>query len=119
MKPTEFFYANAGYSYDPAHETPEEGRTRCSIFLAFAEKEGRDRGFSFEWSVDDVDSSEWNDEDEPYAQWLCVARDEVGEVIASLSGVDFGPGGEPWGNDYRRVVEAELAQEALSNLIEP
>lgn len=112
--PAEFFYAHAGSSYDPRTETPEQGRARCAERLAQAEREGSDRGFSFEWGIDDIDSSEFEDrEDAPHALWECICRDVEGKLIGSLGGVDFGEGGEPWGDPYRRVVEAEIALAAL------
>lgn len=110
--PFAFFLTHAGYSYNPQTETPMQGRRRCARALAWAEMRARDVGASFEWSIDpDVDSSEWSDEEPPYAQWQCIARDASGVVFASLHGIDFGRGKEPWGDPYRRVVEAELASE--------
>lgn len=108
-----FFYDNAGFSHDPATETVEEGRTRCAKLLAAAEARASAEGYSFEWDVDDLDSSEWSDDPEPWAQWVCVMRDPDGEIIETLCGIDFGRDGSPWGNPYRRVVEAELASQAL------
>ncbi len=108
-----FFYAQAGYGYQPDQETKEQGRRRCAMQLTEAEQWARDNDVSFEWSIDDLDSSEWNDDPEPWAQWRCVAHDEDGAVVASLCGIDFGRDVEPWGQPYRRVVEAELALEAM------
>jgi len=109
----QFFYEHAGYSYDLKTETPEQGRARCAASLAQAEKEARERGFSFEWSIDQTtDSSDFSDE-EPRALWECLCRDENGVAVGSLSGIDFGRDGQPWGDPYRRVVEAEVASEAL------
>lgn len=111
-KQQQFFYDNAGYSYDPKIETPEHGRYRCAVALADAETLATAHGYSFEWSIDpDVDSSDFDGENEPYAQWLCTMYNDAGDIVANLGGIDFGPDGEPWGNAYRRVVEAELALE--------
>ena len=53
MTPAEqFFFDNAGYSYNPETETPEQGRTRCAQRLAEAEEEADRRGWWVEW-VDD------------------------------------------------------------------
>ena len=108
-----FFHKHAGYSY--GSEGPEAGRIRCARALADAERAGSDAGFSFEWEHDhDIDSSEWRDDVEPYATWACYCRDVNGILLSSLHGIDFGPDGEPWDQPYRRVVEAELASEALA-----
>lgn len=112
--PVEFFYANAAYSYNPATQTEEEGRRQCAELLADAERRGSDAGLAFEWSIDrDSDSSDWSDDPDPWQVWQCLCRDESGDVVAALAGIDFGRDGDPWGDNYRRVVEAELAAEAL------
>lgn len=110
MTPYQFFYQNAGYSWDPKTESREQGRRRCAKQYAEAEKRATELGFSFEWQVDpDIDSSEWSDDPEPWATWLCIMRDDTGTVRNSCGGVDFGRDGAPWGSPYRRVMEAELA----------
>lgn len=107
-----FFYENAGHSYRPGAETPTEGRVRCACELADAETWAAESGLAFQWRPDDIDSSEFTDDPDPWLLWVCLARDEDGTILAALGGVDFGRGGEPWGDAYRRVVEAELASEA-------
>lgn len=109
-----FFFTHASFSYFPGKETPTDGRLRCARELAAAERNGRVAGLSFEWHVDDVDSSEWSDEKPAYVQWACICHDAEGEAVASLGCIDFGRDGEPWSDPYRRVVEAELAAEALT-----
>jgi hypothetical protein len=135
MNPYQFFLKHAGHSHNPATESPMQGRVRCARQLAVVERKARDAGISFEWGPDSYPSSEWiaDDEDggknrDPWGTWYCSAigpRDEEyslndsrgqGEVLANLGGIDFGRDGEPWGDPYRRVVEAELALEALDNL---
>jgi len=112
--PYQFFKQHAGYSYNPAAETPEQGRQRCARSLARAERKASDTGMSFGWSVDPCfDSREFSDETPAYQLWQCVAYDSDGRAVAALSGIDFGRDGTPWGDTYRRVVEAELAAEAL------
>lgn len=112
--PQAFFYQWAGYSYDPAKETPSRGRRRCASNLARAEKWASRNGFSFNWEVDPyTDSSEFRDDCEPYEVWVCCAMDSEGECVASCGCIDFGPGGKPWGDPYMRVMEAELACEAM------
>jgi hypothetical protein len=111
QSPVRFFMEHAGFSYRPGQETEYQGRYRCARALAAAERKARDAGFSWTGEVDEIDSSEWSDEEPPYRQWLCIMRDAEGKVRGSLGGVDFGRDGEPWGDSYRRVVEAELAVE--------
>lgn len=110
--PQEFFYEHAGYSIRSG-ETEEQGRTRGATQLAAAEEWAGENCLAFHWDYDDITNREFTDEGNEYRLWFCVARDESGKVIQSLSGIDFGEGGEPWGDSYRRVVEAELALEAM------
>lgn len=133
LNPYQFFLKHAGYSHNPATELPMQGRVRCARQLAAAERKARDTGLYFTWNPTDYLSSEWIADNEdggkncnPWSTWDCMchaptietagADNEPGEVLASLGGIDFGRDGEPWGNPYRRVVEAELALEALDNL---
>jgi hypothetical protein len=106
----QFFTDNAGYSYDPAKETPEQGKIRCARTLLHAEQwyQARD-DVEFEWQYDpDIDSSFFIDtpEHEAYPLWQCVMY--VGDTaVEVLGGIDLGPDhAEP---EYRRVVQAELA----------
>ena len=110
-----FFFENAGYSYNPATETREQGRAKCAAALARAERNARSAGIWFEWSLDDLDSSEWSDERPSWAQYRCLAMNQSGRVVAALGGIDFGRDGTPSNSSYRRVVEAELATEALAD----
>jgi hypothetical protein len=109
-----FFYDHAGYSYHPATETPEQGRIYCATQYAKAEAWARDAGLSFAWFQDpEIDSSDFSDEEPAWPLWECLVYNEDGEVIGALGGVDFGRDGSPRGDHYRRVVEAELALEAM------
>lgn len=76
--------------------------------LARAEKWARDEGIEFEWK-DDPDSYRDYSDSEPGVMVFefCVAVNEDGEVLASLGGVGDAS------TEYRRVVEAELALEAM------
>lgn len=110
-----FFKRHAGFSYDPKKETAAHGRERCARALVRAEERGHAASLSFDWQTDPfTDSSDFNDEQPAWTLWECICRNEAGKVVASLHGIDFGRDGQPWGDSYRRVVEAELAQEALS-----
>jgi hypothetical protein len=114
-----FFAEHAGGSYDPRTQTPEQGKQAGAERLALAEATARELGFSFEWSIDpDVTSADWVTKGrdgskgrDPWQTWVCLVHDADGEVIGSLGGIDFGRDGKPWGDPYRRVVEAELALE--------
>ena len=138
LNPYQFFLKHAGYSYDPATQSPMQGRIQCARQLAKAERQARDAGISYQWEVDQgIDSSDWIADNEdggkycnPWQTWYCICYGpqiendngegdidiEPGKILASLSDIDFGRDGEPWGDPYRRVVEAELALEALDNL---
>ncbi|MEN3280060.1 MAG: hypothetical protein V7607_1200 [Solirubrobacteraceae bacterium] len=100
---------HGGYSYHPTLETPEEGRVRCALALARAERELQARSDVFVVWEDDCDGTA--DGERP--AWGCVLyrwRDEEvtsPAVLTSLWGIDA-----PEGDPYRRVVEAELALEA-------
>ena len=122
MNAYQFFLKHAGYSYKPGEETPMQGRIRCAREMAKDERAARDGGFSYRWSVDEgASSADWLDAGEdggrdnnPWQVWQCAMLNSDGRVIASLHGIDFGRDGEPWGNPYKRVVEAELASDGLT-----
>lgn len=110
-----FFHEHAGWGYDPATETPEEGRQRSAERMAEAEAWAKAAGVSFRWSddwgvgshVDEYDSHG----EEPETCEVCVAY-LGGEVVAALGCVDDAT------DEYRRVIEAELAYEAMPDLAE-
>lgn len=111
----QFFFEHAGWGYDPSTETKEEGRTRGAIALAAAESEAREKGYSFEWGICPLgDSSDFSDELPAWSLWACICRNSEGESVSNLHAIDFGRDGTPWGSTYRRVVEAEMAMEALA-----
>lgn len=107
-----FFFEHSGWSYKPGEETSCEGRNRCARLSAQAEAWARADGVTFRW---EDDNELW--EPEPYdtIEW-CAAGREVTckacghtewETLASLGGIaDATP-------EYRRVIEAELAYEAM------
>lgn len=110
MNAEDFFYEYAGWGYDPRTETPEEGRRRSAAELARAERWAREYGVTFVWSDD------W-DGDHSYLEYgqsvetceFVLALDLDNEVLTSLGCVDDAT------DDYRRVVQAELAQEIMSD----
>ena len=139
MNPYQFFIKHAGYSHNPKTESPMQGRIRGARALARAEREARDGGFCFQWSIDPYGTSadwvEHNTDDppimadgsradggtcgcskcEPWQTWQCAMYNSDGQIVNSLHGIDFGRDGTPWNDTYKRVVEAELAEEGLTN----
>ena len=122
----QFFYDNAGYSYDPATQSQEQGRIECARLLADAETEAFNRSYWFIWDTDsDSRSADWIDADEdgganrdPWITWQCAIVEHVEgcgqpRTLASLGGIDFGRDGDPSTSDYSRVVQAELAAEVI------
>lgn len=116
----DFFFANAGFSYDPKTETQAKGKARCAREMAKDEAKASALGFTFEWEYDQegcsgcaCDNPECACSNQTEHETLyCLCRDASGTVVASLSGIC-----EPT-REYRRVVEAELAGEALVALNE-
>jgi hypothetical protein len=113
-----FFYEHAGYSHDPKTETAEAGRARGATALAAAEAAAAERGWAYEWENDpETSAADYGDEDGEYDYPAdqefsgCVLRDANGKVLGSLWGIDDA---DP--NGYGRVVEAELALEALGEI---
>src|SRR6266404_3228818 len=88
-----FFFEHAGYSY-PVDEQSREGRTLYRVIgaetLAEAERQAREQGYTFEWQLDDLDSSEWDKRKPAYEQWACLMYDAEHKVVQSLGGIDFG-----------------------------
>ncbi len=121
--PYQFFYEHAGFSYDPKTETVEQGKRRCSKAMEAAEQEGKARGIEFNWMNDDMACSgcDCGDSDcacgngTPHETLVCVAYAKcqccgLKVARASLGGICGAT------DEYRRVVEAELAMEALDEL---
>jgi len=115
-----FFYDNAGYSYNAATETAEEGRVRCAKALAAAESEMMYRPWYVEWTDDDQDAQfqdengEWQEAPAVVAMLMRYFDDPDRQVdcLASLGGITESDNATERAN-YRRVVEAELALQAL------
>ncbi len=104
-----FFAEHAGYATPP-------GRLACAKALADAESAAATAGLHPDWSDDAGGADALGD----HAAWCgcttpphhrierCTLHAEDGTVVVSLGGVIDADA------DYRRVVEAELALEALS-----
>ena len=102
-----FFYKHGGYSYDPKKESQAQGRKRVALEMARAEAEASSRGWRVVWEGDPEPYETDLEGDEPNEVLGAILRDEHGNVLASLWGI-----GDP-SRSYGRVVEAELALEAL------
>lgn len=111
-----FFYENAGFSYHPATETEDEGKRRCAQEMADAEREAKERDLRFTWEIDPcTTSADWSDKKPAYEQWICLCSDgQFGETLACCGGIDLGRNGHPDTSDYTRVMQAELALEAIA-----
>jgi hypothetical protein len=96
-----FFQANAGYSIPP-------GRAACALSLAKAELWAREEGARFIWREDPV--SDWDGDGPAPEAGPEACRAYLGDDEVSLWGI--------WGatDEYRRVVQAELAVELQENL---
>ena len=105
-----FFREHAGFGYNPATETPEQGRERCARELADAEARLKAGPYYVDHEPDDVP---W-DGDVPWAGpvWIVrlwsVAGTGEPELIGSLGSVACDDG-----DPYLRVVAAQLAAEHL------
>jgi hypothetical protein len=123
----EFFKAHAGFSYGTG-ETPEQGQLRCAQELARAEAYASEHGWVAEWRDDDERAYCYCDDpncryhegsDHDWDTLYCVlyrpcscnrCSNSHRDILGSLSGIM-----DPDAN-YRRVVEAELALEALAEI---
>lgn len=116
-KAVQFFSKHAGGSYTPGKETRAQGKRRLAQRLAKAEREAFSRGWRVDWDqemdpdlswCDECSSGEHDKYEHMNSTESAVLRDEEGRVLASLGNID-----RPDRN-YRRLVEAELADEALA-----
>jgi hypothetical protein len=104
-----FFRKHAGYAQH-AGESVATAKTRNARALAHAEIEAETHGWKVQW---EEDPEEWQGEGErPFEVLVAVLRNEDGDALASLGGIDM-TGNTRTDRDYGRVIEAELALEAL------
>lgn len=90
-------------------ERVEVGPRRVGRELARAEQQARRRGWTVEWDYDPEPYDPGDNTDYvPNEVYWARLVDQDGETLASLGGID-----DPT-PEYRRVVEAELADEALA-----
>lgn len=104
----QFFQVHAGWCTPP-------GKMACAFALAKAEADAQLLGYVWEWVPDAEGCIGCDCEDKrckcstgkPHEVLGCILKDNRGSVLGSLWGIC-----QP-DNDYRRVVEAELALEAF------
>jgi hypothetical protein len=102
-----FFYKHGGYSRSPG-QSEEESRKESAESLARAEAFGEAAGWKVSWMPDEDEYQLGDDETEPPSEVLnATLLDANDNVIGSLGGI-----GDP-DNNYKRVVEAELALNAM------
>lgn len=106
-----FFFQHGGYSYDPKVETRAQGRRSSAVAHADAEAWAKRAGITFVWEWDEEPYQMGDAETKAPSEVLgCVVRYSTGTIGPSLWGI-----GDPDEN-YRRVVEAELALEARRDI---
>ncbi len=106
-----FFYEHGGYSYGQGG-TKEQGRLRCARALAEAEAYASAHGWrvcwSDDWSIGDhAKEYDCYEDGGPETCEHAALYTADGTLIGSLSCIDDAS------TNYRRVVEAELASEAM------
>lgn len=112
-----FFFEHAGYGYNPAHETAEEGRERCARELAAAEREMIRRGWSIrvEDDPDVMEDDAGTVEEVAAGNWLNLVvdlLDEDGDLLQCLGGVTVLTE-EGYNAPYVTVCGVEMADEQL------
>lgn len=118
----EFFKSHAGFSVR-SDETTEQGADRSARELAQAEEYAKREDWTFSWEDDwslGMSHADYygpgsvyeNQDREPHSCESCILRDRHGDILASLGCVDDAD------QDYHRVVEAELALEAMPDGLE-
>ncbi len=110
-----FFRAHAGYSVPP-------GRAQCALSLARAEQYARDNEWEYEWEYEQENLVDVLGEPDPVNGPFydptndfvhCALFDsEHKHVLGSLGMIEESKDTRER-NDYRRVIEAELASEAM------
>lgn len=113
MEAVAFFQEHAEFAYLPAIETPDVGHLRTALAYADAEAHANRQGWYDTWERDDIDSSDFSDDPDPWPLWHVTLRDAEGEPLDSLGGIDLGRDGYPDNSaPYARVIEARLALDA-------
>ena len=106
-KKIDFFLKHGGYSTKPG-ETKRQGQLRSARQLAEAEAFAEDAGWKVSWEPDQEPYDMGDAETEPPSEvYVAVLMDDDDNVLGSLGAI-----GDP-DNNYKRVIEAELALEAM------
>lgn len=106
-----FFYKHGGWSWNPKKETKAQGRRRVACKMAVAERYASDHGWRVKWEHSPEPYEMGDAETEMPSEILdAVLFDDKGEVLGSLGSI-----GDP-SREYGRIVEAELALEAMPDI---
>lgn len=113
-----FFYEHAGFSYNPETQTADEGRREGALRLAEAELWAKTNGIEIEWEDDWEVGDHHAEFGETYENGGPETCEQAtityeGEIVASLGCIDDAS------DEYRRVIEAQLAVEARYELFGP
>lgn len=102
-----FFYQHGGYSYKRG-QSKELARRQAATSMAAAEAYAEAHGWHVDWE-EDLDEYQMGDleTEHPKEVLTAVLRDANNKVLASLGAI-----GDP-SRTYARIVEAELALEAM------
>ena len=84
-----------------------------ALALARAEAYADENDWAAEWEDDPEPYDTDLEDDQPFEVLTCVLKDESGNVLASLGSIGMS-GNARQDRDYRRVIEAELALQAMS-----
>jgi hypothetical protein len=140
-KREQFFFDHAWYSYDLAKETPEQGKERCAKDLAAAEEFAKNLGWEYLWEIEQENPRDVFGEPDPVNGpfydpenefWQCALFGTMPEVCPLCAGdpcycyCRYSAKRKVLGSlgmieaptpEYRRVVEAELASEAMTEYL--
>jgi hypothetical protein len=122
-----FFAEHMGVSYNPATETPEQGTLRNAVSLALAEKWANASGAAFMWEDDFTigshrefygpESAYANPDHEPETcETLTMYLPDPSPSLESVQIVDMLGCIDDATDDYRRVCEAEMADNVRSRM---
>lgn len=112
-KAVAFFQKQMGGAKRPG-ESWATARRRGAHALAHAETEAARRGWWFDWQEDPYASDNEYEGAEDNDHFIVTLRDEEGNALDTMGGVAFSKRGSSMEDrNYRRVVEAEMAAEAL------
>lgn len=110
--PYQFFYKNAGFSWDPKRQTKTEGKRECAHRLAQAENWLMQKpGHTVTWAFDSDADRSGIEHGGPLFE--CIVS--VDNDTEYLGGIDLGEDGNKL-DPYTRVVVAELALSLMSRV---